>query len=358
MKNNEHLIGDITTGPSVSVHDAVAHLTRTDRRILLVCDETGTLLGTLTDYDIRQSILAGLPFDTPVSRIMATQPIVLTSDLPECDIDAFMRSSRANYVPIVDETNRVVGIRFLQELVSSEVSEERVAVIMAGGFGRRLRPYTEELPKPMLAVGGRPILFIIIDQIIAEGFTRIYVCVHYKSDVIIRAINQVQHYRELVTFVHERDPLGTAGGLSLLPERPKRPFLVINGDVVTQVPLQEMCRYHERDKNVITIATKVDHYTVPFGVIQVDNARVTGVVEKPKVEYVVSIGAYVLEPTVLNGIARDRAIDMPDLINLTLETGEAVGSFPVHEYWLDVGTPEQYEKANAEIATLKLDRAG
>jgi dTDP-glucose pyrophosphorylase len=352
------LIREITIGPGASIHDAIAQLTQTERRILLVCDQSGTLLGTITDYDIRRAILAGLLFDAQVQQIMATKPVVLRAGQSEADINAFMRRSRAHYVPIVDASNRVVDKSFLQELIRADTPEERVAVIMAGGFGHRMRPYTEDLPKPMLSVGGRPILFTIIDQIIAEGFTQAYICVHYKSDVIVRAIEKVEHYRDFVTFVHEREPLGTAGGLSLLPERPSRPFLVINGDVVTQVPLQEMCHYHERDGNFITIATKLDHHTVPFGVIEVADSRVSAVIEKPKVEYIVSIGAYVLEPSALDGIAKDKSLDMPDLINRVLRGGAAVGSFPVHEYWLDVGTPEQYEKANAEIATLKIGRAG
>jgi len=348
MSERSVLIREITSSPDTSIRAAIEQLSRTERRILLICDAAGTLLGTITDYDIRRSILSGLALDSPVGEVMATEPIVLSASLSKANIDAFMRRSRVHYVPILDAQRHVVDVCFLQDLVDAEVPEERVALVMAGGFGRRLMPYTEELPKPMLTVGGRPMLFIILDQIIAEGFTHIYVSVFYKSDVIVQAISQVERYREIVTLLHEREPLGTAGALALLPQRPTGPLLVINGDLVTQVPLQEMRRYHDREGNAVTIATKLEHYIVPYGVIEADNARVLGIREKPKLEFTVSIGAYMLEPEILEDLARGDRIDMPDLIDRALHVGKAVGCFPVHEYWVDVGTPEQYMRANAD----------
>lgn len=352
------LVAALSTGPDATIHQAVEQLTKTQRRILVVRDDAGRLLGTVTDYDIRRSILAGSPLGSPVSAIMSTNPVVLSSSKTESEIEAFLRNNRAHYVPVVDAANRVVDIRFQQELLRSQAPAERIAVVMAGGFGRRLRPFTEDVPKPMLCVGGRPILFMILDQIIAEGFTKVYVSIHYKSDVIVQAVNGFAHYREIVTFVNECEPLGTAGGLSLLPQRPKGSFLVINGDLVTQVPLRELLRYHERDKNFITVATKVEHYTVPYGVIEVEDARVVGIREKPKFEYIVNIGAYMLEPAVLDDIAQDERLDMPELIWRALKHGKIVGRFPVHEYWLDVGTPEQYARANHDATALQIARSG
>jgi dTDP-glucose pyrophosphorylase len=353
MNERRRIVEEITARPDASIRAAIEQLSRTERRILLVCDGFGALLGTITDYDIRRSILAGYDLDAPAREVMASQPVTLSATLSEMQIEAFLRRHRVHSVPVVDAKRRVVDIRFMHDLVAADAPEERVALVMAGGFGRRLKPYTDDLPKPMLTVGGRPMLFIILDQIIAEGFTHIYVSVFYKSDMIVQAINQVERYRDFVTFVHEREPLGTAGALSLLPQRPTRPLLVINGDLVTQVPLQEMCRYHERERNAITIATKLEHYIVPYGVIETNSTRVTGIREKPKLEFTVSIGAYMLEPTVLARIAHGERLDMPDLIDRVLHTGDAVGAFPVHEYWLDVGTPEQYVRANSEIASLK-----
>jgi dTDP-glucose pyrophosphorylase len=357
MSDTRSIVAEITIAPGESLHAAIAQLSRTERRILLVCDAPGTLRGTITDYDIRRAILGGLALDRAAHEVMEGNPVVLDADLSESQVESFLRRQRVHAVPIVDRARRVVDIRFLQDLVEPDVPQERAALVMAGGFGRRLKPYTDELPKPMLTVGGRPMLFILLDQIIAEGFTRIYVSVFYKSDVIVAAINQVERYRDLVTFVHEREPLGTAGALGLLPQLPVRPLLVVNGDVVTQVPLQEMGRYHEREGNVITIATKVEHYIVPYGVIEAENARVVRISEKPKLEFTVSIGAYMLDPAALKWIARGERVDMPDLIDRMLMAGKRVGCFPVHEYWLDVGTPEQYARANNEMASLERGRA-
>jgi dTDP-glucose pyrophosphorylase/CBS domain-containing protein len=357
MSEARRIVADITASPDDSMHAAIAQLSRTERRILLVCDAGGALLGTITDYDIRRAILAGSGLDAPAREVMAPEPIVLTAELSEAQVESFLRRQRVHAVPIVDGARRVVDIRFLADLVEAEAPQERAALVMAGGFGRRLKPFTDELPKPMLAVGGRPMLFILLDQIIAEGFTRIYVSVFYKSDVIVSAINQVARYRDLVTFVHEREPLGTAGALGLLPQRPQRPLLVVNGDLVTQVPLQEMGRYHEREGNAITIATKIEHYIVPYGVIEAENARVVGIREKPKLEFTVSIGAYMLEPAALKWVAPGARLDMPELIDRMLMAGKRVGCFPVHEYWLDVGTPEQYARANHEMATVERGRA-
>ena len=349
MSYNAALIQDISAHLTATIKAVVERLTHTEHKIVLIVDDNGYLCGTVTDYDIRQAILKDISFDSPITEIMSKHPIVMSNSLSSEQMDDLIRISGVDYIPIVDAQRRIAGIKFLRDLVRAEKPLDMIAVVMAGGFGRRLMPLTEHTPKPMVTVGNRPLLFIILDQLIAEGFTKAYVAVHYKSEVIIQAVEQIPRYRDLITFILEDKPLGTAGALGLLSELPRQPFLIINADILTQVPLAQMMQYHGRAGNMMTLATKVERHQIPFGVIDTDGARVVTVREKPRLEYRVSIGAYVANPDVLGLIPKGERLDMPDLVLRLIEQEKPVGVFPVHEYWVDVGTPEQRDRAEQDV---------
>ncbi|MBF0307359.1 MAG: NTP transferase domain-containing protein, partial [Alphaproteobacteria bacterium] len=218
----------------------------------------------------------------------------------------------------------------------------QLAVVMAGGFGTRLRPLTADAPKPLLCVAGRPVLFILLDQVLNEGFEKVYLTLHYRAEDIIAMVRSVPRYRDRVEFVVEREPLGTAGSLACLPQRPSEPFLLMNADLLTEVPLRHMLGHHEREGNAVTVATKLETYQIPFGVFDMDGSRIVAVREKPSYSMVVNTGIYVVGPSALDAIEPGAALDMTDLLTRLMNDGQRIGSFPVHEYWLDIGTHEQY----------------
>ncbi|MBK3774366.1 CBS domain-containing protein [Azospirillum brasilense] len=340
-------------GPDTPIMAAVKVLSQINDCILLVVDEKKILLGIVTDYDIRQALLRRVSFELPVGAIMNQRPTVVFDTASEADIADLLCKTGYAYIPVVDRNGRVVTIRFAKEFVNFARSHhENIAVVMAGGLGTRLRPLTEAQPKPLLHVGGRPILFILLDQLLNESFERIYLTLHYRPDDIIRAVRAVERYQDRVDFIIEPEPLGTAGSLGFLPVRPTKPFLVMNADLLTEVPFRELMRYHDAQGNALTMATREEAFTLPYGAVDVENGRVTAVREKPTYRMQVNIGVYVVEPRLLERLDPCRRIDMPDMIDGLIADGECVGSFPVHEYWLDIGTPDQYQRAQEDVVDL------
>lgn len=339
------LIAELSIEPNMALFATIERLTKVEHKILLIV-ENSRLRGVVTDYDLRQAILKKHPLETPIGTIINHNPVVVTEDTSEREIVALIRDTRCFQIPVVDASGKPVDIRFYEEFAYlSEHASERTAVVMAGGLGTRLRPMTEELPKPLLEVAGRPILFILLDQIISEGFNKIYVTLFYKSEIVIERVRDVARYRDVVEFVIEKEPLGTAGSLSLLPRRPENPFLVINADLLTEVPLREMLDFHSRERNDVTIALKRENFEVPYGVADVRDGRITALREKPEFAMDVNTGVYVVSPSAFDHIPTGTRFDMPQLVNELLKKDKPIGSFPIHEFWLDVGTHEQFNKA-------------
>jgi len=340
------LVRELSIGPQEKLIKAIEQITRAQHKILLVTGADGRLLGVLTDYDIRQAILNRSALDVSIGDVIGHNPVVVQVGASDSDIVALIQSTRCLQIPVLDADGRPVDIRFKDEFVQlRERSEERVAVVMAGGLGTRLRPMTEHVPKPLLDVGGRPILFILLDQLISEGFNKIYVTLFYKSEMIADRIQDTARYRNYVDVLIENEPLGTGGSLSLLPSRPEEPFLLINADLLTDVPLRDMLEFHRRQHNVVTLALKRESFSVPYGVAEVKDGQIVALREKPEISLDVSTGVYIVAPSVLDRIRPGVRFDMPQLINELLADGQRVGSFPVHEFWLDVGTHRQYNEA-------------
>jgi dTDP-glucose pyrophosphorylase len=340
------LIQQLAIGPRTTLIAAIEQITKAEQKILLIVADDGRLLGVLTDYDIRRAILGRAPLDQPVSDVVNYKPTVASAGVSDRDIVELIRRTRCMQIPILDADGRPVDVRFQSEFMHLHAgADERVAVVMAGGFGTRMRPMTEQVPKPLLEVGGRPILFILLDQIISEGFQRIYLTLFYKSEMMIERVRDIARYRDCVEFVIESEPLGTAGSLSLLPSQPGGPFLVINADVMIEVPLREMLQFHSREENTLTVALKRDKFEVPYGVAEVRGGRIVSLREKPEIVMDINTGVYIASPAALDHVRGGVRLDMPELVNQLLAAGERVGSFPVHEFWLDVGTQAQYDRA-------------
>lgn len=286
------------------------------------------------------AIKAMTPFPTPVCAAFGTDRAVLAE---------LMQSRNIRQLPLVSPEGRVEDIVILAELVPGS-QQTMQAIVMAGGFGTRLHPLTEDVPKPMLPVGGTPLLELIIGQLRDTGITKINVSTHYKSDAIVDHFGDGKNFGVDISYVREENPLGTGGALGLI-EQPEGPLLVINGDVLTDIDFRAMHAFHDEHGATITVAVRRYAVQVPYGVVECNGADIVALKEKPSVGFFVNAGIYMLAPRVHRRIPPNAALNMTDLIDrLIHEEGETVVGFPVREYWLDIGQHADYQQAQVDVA--------
>jgi len=259
-----------------------------------------------------------------------------------------MNETGIRHIPLVDDEGRVVSVVLLGDLVKEYELPLR-AVVMAGGFGTRLRPLTEDLPKPMLPLGSRPLLELIVEQLRDAGIKQVNVATHYKGEIIADHFKDGQDFGVDIRYVKEDQPLGTAGALSLLEESDE-PLLVINGDILTRVDFRSMHSFHREHEAELTVAVRQYEFSVPYGVVLTDGVAVTGISEKPVVRQFINAGIYLLSPSVMRLIPNGQPYDIPDLIELLIKENRPVVCFPIREYWLDIGKADQYAQAKADVA--------
>jgi NDP-sugar pyrophosphorylase family protein len=259
-----------------------------------------------------------------------------------------MTENDVRHIPLVDEDGCIADISFLTELVKEYELPLR-AIVMAGGYGNRLRPLTEELPKPMLPVGNKPLLELIVEQLKHAGIRQVNVATHYKGEVIAEHFKNGEAFGVDIRYVKEDQPLGTAGALSLL-EEVDEPLLVMNGDILTRVDFRALLHFHREHKADLTVCVRQYELSVPYGVIDTDGVNVKGISEKPVVRQFINAGIYLLNPQVLKLIPNGQPYDIPDLIELLIKEQRTVVCFPIREYWLDIGKVDQYDQAKVDIA--------
>ena len=342
-------IDHILVPPEMPLIEATARMTAGGKRIVIVVDGGRRLLGIVADYEVRRAILDHRDFARPVSDFMVRDPSTAPAESSEDELRRLFEVKGHYQIPLIDKERRVVGVRFLNEfIVRTAPRKKDVAVVMAGGMGERLRPLTLDTPKPLLPVGGRPILFNILDQLLSEEFDRIYVSANYKADSIIRALDSIPRYRQHTEVVLETERLGTAGALGLLPERPSGPFLVLNGDLLTNISFRDLLAFHRERGNDLTMAIKQEVFRVPYGVAKVEDMKITGLAEKPEYQHFINAGVYGLSPVVLDALEPNKPVNMTDIVQTMLSDGRTVGGYPVYDFWLDIGTPDQFERAQSE----------
>jgi len=324
--------------------------------MVVVVDNQGCLVGTVTDGDIRRAILANISLDSDVSVVLERkkgtphqEPVTAQEGTERSVLLTMLKEHSINHLPMLDNRRRVVGLVTLDDfLTSSELPLQ--AVVMAGGQGLRLRPLTEELPKPMLEVGGRPLMEIIVEQLKTSGVRRIHVTGHHKAEKIIQHFGDGKNFDVQMSYVEEEKPLGTVGALSLM-DQPKDTMLVMNGDILTQIDFRSFHLFHKEHQADLTVAVRPYEHQVPYGVVQCEGTRVVGLAEKPRMNFMVNAGIYLLEPEVHRLIPKHQHCDMTDLIQILLDAGRSVVSFPIHEEWLDIGHHHDYEKAQTQVAS-------
>ena len=331
---------DVTTAAEV--------LTSSSMRIVLVVDKENRLLGTITDGDIRRALMAGSAMSSLATSVMQKNPIAVNQGDSRRKALQIMREKDLLHLPVLDAKGVVVGLETVRDLLFKEQRPNPV-LLMAGGFGKRLYPLTREVPKPLLPVGEKPILQTILEQLAEGGFSQFFLAVHYRSEQVRAHFGDGSKWGVRIEYLEERQPLGTAGALSLLDQTMiDAPLLMINGDLLTRLDFGQLVDFHGEHGGLATMCVREYDFQIPYGVVHGDGDQVTDIIEKPVQKFFVNAGIYILEPELLGQCRPDEAIDMPDLLREVVNDGRKVSMFPIHEYWLDIGRMEEYEQAQVE----------
>ena len=314
-------------------------------QIALVVSPDGTLIGTLTDGDIRRGLLRGSDLNSPIDSIIFRDPLVVPPQLGQDTVLQLMQANKVHQLPVVDEQRCVVGLHVWAELVAP-ASRTNLMVIMAGGRGVRLRPHTDDRPKSMLPIGGKPMLEHIIERAKAEGFFRFVLATHYLGEMIEHHFGDGNRWQVEIEYLREPAPLGTVGGISLLNRRPEAPFVVSNGDVLTDIRYGELVAFHLRHRATATMAVRLHEWQHPFGVVRTKGVDIVGFEEKPIARTHINAGIYVLDPEALDELEVGEHCNMPTLFNRLQDRAKRTIVYPMHEPWLDVGRPDDLERAH------------
>lgn len=338
----------VLIGRDSTIYQALDTINRAGLQIALVVDEERRLLGTISDGDVRRALLRGVALTDGVTVAMHTTPTCASVDDGPDERLALMRRTGLHQLPLIDAERRVMGLAVIDSYVMMPKRENRV-VIMAGGLGSRLKELTHERPKPMLEVGSRPILETILRSWADQGFHHFYFAVNYKAEHIEAHFGDGSRFGVDIHYLREEKRMGTAGALGLLPERPAEPILVTNADILSKVDFGHLLDFHLAHDTAVTMGVRDYELQVPFGVVETEEGRVRGIEEKPLHRFLISAGINVLAPETLDLVPENQYFDMPNLIDAAIEQGRVVRPYRISGYWLDIGQPKDYEKANVDF---------
>ena len=343
-RNDEARLIALCVSPETTLRDTLKVIDQGAISLALVVNSERKLLGTVSDGDARRALLRNAGLGDAIQGVMNTSPKVARADEPEGRILDRILAQHLRQMPLVDAAGRVVGIRVLDELVKP-ATRPNWAVVMAGGLGERLRPYTATVPKPLLMVGNQPILERMLRQLRTHGFERVFVSVNFMADKIEGYVQDGSAFGLQVDYLRETSRLGTAGSLSLLPERPDAPIVVMNADLLTELSFSSLLEFHREERAALTMCVTTYEIQIPYGVVEAEGSRVRSIAEKTRHTWFVNAGIYVLDPMCLDLIPRAEPLDMPSLVQKLLTRGDIVASFPIRESWLDIGQLHDYQRA-------------
>lgn len=346
MKN----IDVIKINKSATIKQALKIISDGGLKIAIVVDENDKLLGTLSDGDIRRGLLKGLNVNSSIKSIIFTDPVVTTKKESKDKLLKKAISKKVYQIPVVDKNKKVVGMHILDGPIISK-SKPNLVVIMAGGKGKRLRPLTNNTPKPMLKIGKKPILQTIIEKFKENKFKKFLICVNFNSKIIKNYFGNGKRFGVEISYIEEKKRMGTAGALSLLKKKPKKPFFVINGDILINLDFQKMLDFHNQHNSKATMGIKEYIIQSPYGEIKLINENITSIKEKPKHKFFVNAGVYILDPKCIDVIPK-KSYDMHQVFKKIIATKKKTISFPLEEYWLDIGRPNDFDKASIEYDTI------
>ena len=334
--------------PSETIEKAINVLNNESYKIILVVNSKEKLLGTLTDGDIRRAIINRINISSCVSEIMSQNPIVAKDNDSFKVIVSLMKKHNVMQIPIVDQNGIVTGLEIMQDVLNKK--NHNPILLMAGGFGKRLYPLTNEKPKPLLKVGDKPILENILERFISQGFYKFYISLFHMSEQLQDYFGDGSKWGVDINYIIEDKPLGTAGVLGLLPKRLLDfPIIMMNGDLLTNMNFDDLLNFHKDQKGIATVCVREYDFQVPYGVVEAENNRIKNIIEKPIHKFFVNAGIYVLDKEFIGDVIKNVSIDMPDLIKKKIVDEKKINIFPVHEYWLDIGSMEQYQKARRDF---------
>ncbi|MCW9035970.1 MAG: nucleotidyltransferase family protein [Rhodospirillales bacterium] len=348
-------------GPEATMQEVLALIDKNGLGVALVVGEDRAFHGIVTDGDIRRAIMANVKFTLRVKDFLAqkdgpgpVEPLTASDDSNESQIVTLMEHTRVRHIPLLDKDGLVSGLALRSEM-GGLVEGKMQALVMAGGKGMRLRPLTNKTPKPLLPIGGKPVIERIIDQLRDSGVKDISISTLYQAEKIQDHFGDGSGFGVNLHYTEEDQPLGTAGALSLI-EEVRDPVLVINGDILTAMDFRAMFHFHKEHKADLTVAVRKYEFSVPFGVVDVEKAMVTNLQEKPDVSFFINAGVYLIQPEVLSQIKSNEHLDMTDLIDNLIAQKRPVASFPIHEYWIDIGQLDNYTQAQTDVGKGKLNR--
>ena len=344
-------IEKIKLSPNATIKQALKTISKGAIKIAIVVDKKNKLLGTLTDGDIRRGFLKGLDINSSIKSIIFKKPTVVRNNYSKEKLLKIALSKKIYQIPIVEKNGKFKGIHILDELIEPKNKSNKV-VIMAGGRGMRLRPLTKNIPKPMLKVGNKPILQIIIEKFKKSGYKNFIICVNYKSKIIKDFFGDGSKFGVKIEYIDEKKRMGTAGALSLFKLKPKKPFFVINGDLLTNLDFEKLIDFHHEHNSKATMCISEYNIKSPYGEVKLDVENIITIAEKPVHKFFVNAGVYVLDPSCIDLVPK-KFYDMTSLFKKIIINKNKVVSFPIGEYWLDIGRFNDYKKANLEY-NLKL----
>lgn len=331
--------------PEATLAEAIENLNSVGIKLALCVDSEGRLLGAVSDGDLRRGLLRGLTMQDSVREICNNNPLVVPKEAGQDVVRSIMKANKVLQIPVVDAEGRVVGLHLWDEL-DNIPSHNHTMVVMAGGKGTRLRPYTENCPKPMLSVAGKPMLQHIIERAKSQGFSHFVLSLNYLGQMIREHFGNGSTHGVSITYVEEYKPLGTAGALSLIQPRPQSAFVVTNGDVLTSIDYRGLIDFCERQNAHGVMAVRMHESTNPYGVVEMEGLDITGFIEKPVSRCFINAGVYAFNPEALDHLVKDRHIDMPEFFNRLREAEHRTVAYLMHEPWLDVGRPKDLLSAN------------
>jgi dTDP-glucose pyrophosphorylase len=345
QKNKKGALVEIMVKEIDTIEDAIRSLNNSGRRICLVVDNQRKLVGTVSDGDIRRGLLNGKTLSTPCREVAQLNPLVVPAECSRAMAHQMMLVNKVQQIPEVGEDGVVLDLHTWEDL-NSGADQDSIIVVMAGGQGIRLRPLTEDCPKPMLKVGDKPMLEHLIIRARNQGFKKIVLSVNYLGHMIEDYFQDGKEFGVQIEYLREKAPLGTAGALSLLPNKPASPLIVINGDVATEIKFDDLLEFHKRQKAKLTMAVRLHEWQHPYGVVTIDGSNIVGFEEKPVFQTRVNAGIYVLSPEALELLQANQPCDMPTLFERAHSRSLATIAYPTHEPWLDIGRQEDLKSAN------------
>lgn len=336
-------------GSEITIGEAIEILNKSSLRIVLITDAEGVLQGTISDGDIRRGLLKGLSLSSSINEIIQYKPKVVTDKASLEEVKFLMSSNKISQIPITDESNRLRGLHVWDQLESLH-RRANPFVIMAGGKGTRLLPKTERIPKPMLDVAGKPILEHIISRARGEGFYNFLIAIHHLGNVVEDYFGNGEDMEVTINYLREETPLGTAGALGLVESISALPYIVTNGDVISDVQYGGILDFHQKNQASATMVVRHHQHQFPFGVVQTNGIEIVEYEEKPIIRSLVNAGIYVLDPKVLELVDKNVELNMPTLFELVNERGMRTVAYPIHESWMDLGDHATLASANEIIS--------